>query len=134
MWRIVLVGFALVLIAASATIVGTEAHALLAPPALLDCASGTVVKIKHQHCKRQKVCDYFAPASSCSNPPCCKKWHFEKNCGMGNGASPGTPTEDSKCPPITVYVPGKGCVCPKGGVYQPSPGGGGGACVVLTPQ
>jgi hypothetical protein len=26
------------------------------------------------------VCDYFAPATWCSSPPCCKKWHFEKYC------------------------------------------------------
>jgi hypothetical protein len=33
-----------------------------------------------KRCKTVKVCDYYAPASSCSHPPCCKRWHLERVC------------------------------------------------------
>ena len=38
-----------------------------------------VIKV-HKHCTKVFVCDYFAPATSCSAPPCCKKGHWEKSC------------------------------------------------------
>jgi hypothetical protein len=38
-----------------------------------------IVKV-HKHCTKVFVCDYFAPATSCSVPPCCKKGHWEKSC------------------------------------------------------
>ncbi|MGE5261257.1 MAG: hypothetical protein ACM3MH_10330 [Actinomycetota bacterium] len=38
-----------------------------------------IVKV-HKHCTKVFVCDYFAPATSCSVPPCCKKGHWEKTC------------------------------------------------------
>jgi hypothetical protein len=83
MWMIVPGRFALVLITGAAIVIATQAHALLAlrpGGELPDRASGIVIKIKKEKCEKEKVCDYFAPASSCSNPPCCKRWHFEKNC------------------------------------------------------
>jgi hypothetical protein len=38
-----------------------------------------IVKV-HKHCTKVFVCEYFAPATSCSPPPCCKKGHWEKSC------------------------------------------------------
>jgi hypothetical protein len=43
--------------------------------------SSLVMQVKSEHkCKWKRVCDYFAPATSCSHPPCCKKSHREKVC------------------------------------------------------
>jgi hypothetical protein len=39
-----------------------------------------VKKDEKRNCTKLMVCDYFAPATWCSSPPCCKKWHFEKYC------------------------------------------------------
>src|SRR5262249_43366673 len=46
--------------------------------------SSLLVKV-HKHCKKVFVCDYFAPATSCSTPPCCQKGHREKDCGQDDG-------------------------------------------------
>ena len=46
--------------------------------------SSLIVKV-HKHCRKVFVCDYFAPATSCSTPPCCKKGHREKDCGPDDG-------------------------------------------------
>ena len=43
--------------------------------------SSLVIQVKSHHkCEWKRVCDYFAPATSCSHPPCCKKSHHEKVC------------------------------------------------------
>lgn len=39
-----------------------------------------IVKVHKKHCIKVFACDYFAPATSCSTPPCCKKGHWEKSC------------------------------------------------------
>ena len=57
-----------------------------------DLASGLIVEIKSKKkCKKVFVCDFFAPASSCANPPCCKKGHKEKDCEPADGAPATTP-------------------------------------------
>jgi hypothetical protein len=43
-------------------------------------SAGLLLKVTKKHCERVFVCDYFAPATSCSTPPCCKKGHHEKHC------------------------------------------------------
>ena len=43
--------------------------------------SSLILQVKsEQKCKWKRVCDYFAPDTSCSHPPCCKKSHHEKVC------------------------------------------------------
>jgi hypothetical protein len=108
MWRTVLGCLALILTAAVSLGVETEARAWLAvSPAighLAGRASDILVKVKHEKCTKEKVCDYFAPATSCSNPPCCKRWHLEKNCeatnqgGAGSTQQSGTSGESSPPP------------------------------------
>ena len=49
----------------------------------LDSHGTKVLQIKKEDkskCTKLMVCDHFAPATWCSAPPCCKKWHFEKYC------------------------------------------------------
>jgi len=62
--------------------------------------SSLIVKANSKkHCQKVFVCYYFAPATSCSSPPCCKKGHKEcaenapesSNSGA-NGPSGGSPT------------------------------------------
>ena len=67
---------------------------------------GLVLKVSKKHCQRVFVCDYFAPATSCSVPPCCKKGHWEKNCekkakSKSGESTPSNPTlEKHTCYPI----------------------------------
>ena len=67
--------------------------------------AGLVLKVSKKQCQRVFVCDYFAPATSCSVPPCCKKGHWEKNCEkkgkskIGESA-PSNPTSEHTCYPI----------------------------------
>jgi hypothetical protein len=49
-------------------------------PHSLQNATDSPVLLIRKKCKKVMVCDYFAPATSCSAPPCCKKWHKEKVC------------------------------------------------------
>jgi len=64
-------------------------------------STGFVVKVAKKHCPRVFVCDYFAPASSCSAPPCCKRGHWEKNCEKASKDDPSnTPSKASDPSPM----------------------------------
>jgi hypothetical protein len=55
--------------------------------------SSLVIQVKSEHkCEWKRVCDYFAPATSCSHPPCCKKSHHEKVCEETQSDKGTTPT------------------------------------------
>ena len=103
---------------ASASLAGSgerESYVGLRDPA----NSSLVIPVKSKHeCKWKRVCDYFAPATSCSHPPCCKKSHHEKVCEEGpsekqkskDQANPG----ERSCPPgyIVLDKPNKyGAFC-----------------------
>ena len=81
------------------------------PPSLRELTdSSLVLKIKSQHkCKLKRVCDYFAPATSCSHPPCCKRSHFEKVCEELPKPAP----VEEKCQGGMVGKP-PNCECPDG--------------------
>ena len=60
--------------------------------------SSLVLQVKSEHrCKWKRVCDYFAPATSCSHPPCCKKSHHEKVC-EDTTSDKGTPPAPAPAP------------------------------------
>ena len=64
--------------------------------------SSLVIQVKSEHkCKWTRVCDYFAPETSCSHPPCCKKSHHEKVC-EDTTSDKGTP---QTCPDGMVGTP-----------------------------
>ena len=50
------------------------------PQSLHQLMESSVLQVKKNRCKKYMVCDYWAPATSCSQPPCCKKWRTEKVC------------------------------------------------------
>jgi hypothetical protein len=93
---LLLVALALVALALAGT--ATSASALAA---LLGMSSdsagpppGLIVKIKKtKNCTVVFVCDFFNPATSCANPPCCKKGHTEKECKPA-GAPATTPAPE----------------------------------------
>jgi len=69
--------------------------------------SSLILQVKsEQKCKWKRVCDYFAPESSCSHPPCCKKSHHEKVC-EDTTSDKGT---SQTCPDGMVGTP-PNCVC-----------------------
>ncbi len=69
--------------------------------------SSLILQVKsEQKCKWKRVCDYFAPESSCSHPPCCKKSHHEKVC-EDTTSDKGT---SQACPDGMVGTP-PNCVC-----------------------
>lgn len=69
--------------------------------------SSLILQVKSEHkCKWKRVCDYFAPESSCSHPPCCKKSHHEKVC-EDTTSDKGT---SQSCPNGTVGTP-PNCKC-----------------------
>jgi len=64
--------------------------------------SSLFIQVKSEHkCKWTRVCDYFAPAESCSHPPCCKKSHHEKVC-QNTTSDKSTP---QNCPDGMVGTP-----------------------------
>ena len=64
-------------------------------------STGLVLKAAKKHCQRVFVCDYFAPATSCSTPPCCKKGHWEKNCEKTSKGNPSNnPSKASDSSPM----------------------------------
>ena len=64
--------------------------------------SSLILQVKSEHkCKWTRVCDYFAPQTSCSHPPCCKKSHHEKVC-EDTTSDKGTP---QTCPDGMVGTP-----------------------------
>ena len=89
---------ALALVALALAGTATSASALAA---LLGMSSdsagpppGLIVKIKKtKNCTVVFVCDFFNPATSCANPPCCKKGHTEKECKPA-GAPATTPAPE----------------------------------------
>ena len=69
--------------------------------------SSLILQVKSEHkCKWKRVCDYFAPETSCSHPPCCKKSHHEKVC-EDTTSDKGTP---QTCPDGMVGTP-PNCQC-----------------------
>ena len=61
------------------------------------------------HCEKIFECDYFAPNTSCSTPPCCKKGHWEcANDGGNTANAPETPKETPKAEPSKQYCEGYG--------------------------
>jgi len=47
---------------------------------LHDFGGHQALQVKKKQCVKIFDCEYYAPASYCSNPPCCKKGHWEKVC------------------------------------------------------
>jgi hypothetical protein len=68
-------------------------------------SASLVLKVAKKSCQRVFVCDYFAPATSCSAPPCCTKGHWEKNCETKPTGKPSTPStlKDHPCYPTCQY-------------------------------
>src|ERR1043166_1554677 len=67
----------------------------------------------HKHCKDKVFsCDYFAPKTSCSTPPCCKKGHWEcpnkDSGGTSSSGTPETPAEKQQKLSCQVLEPGQG--------------------------
>jgi hypothetical protein len=56
--------------------------------ASLSSGSTSLLTTAKTRCEKVFVCDYFAPATSCSAPPCCKKGHWEKNCEKQSQGNP----------------------------------------------
>ena len=102
--------FAFVLVAALQVSIDLPAHADAWLSGSIDRGhsaawGGLVLKVSKKHCQRVFVCDYFAPATSCSVPPCCKKGHWEKNCekkgkSKTGESAPSNPTSEHTCYPI----------------------------------
>jgi hypothetical protein len=71
--------------------------------------SSLVIQVKSDHkCKWTRVCDYFAPATSCSHPPCCKKSHHEKVCEETDKGTPPTPPPAPKKSACFITKAGQG--------------------------
>jgi hypothetical protein len=65
-------------------LVGTG-HALPAgggklPQSLQKLMGNYVIQVKKKKCVKIFECEYYAPATACSQPPCCKKGHWYKEC------------------------------------------------------
>jgi hypothetical protein len=74
-----------------------------------------------KHCKNKVfACDYFAPQTSCSAPPCCKKGHWECANKESDGSSPPPPPATPATPPEKP----KKLSCQ---ILEPGQGAGGGA-------
>jgi hypothetical protein len=66
--------------------------------------SDLITKIKKKkHCTVEFVCDFFNPAASCANPPCCKKGHIEKDCEPVEKAPTTTPAPTPAPEPETGH-------------------------------
>jgi hypothetical protein len=63
------------------------------------------VKKKKNKCIKVFECDYFAPATACSTPPCCKKGHWEKNCDVDKAQAPAGNTAQAPAPEKTEDKP-----------------------------
>ena len=82
------------IVIACAVAAAMSANALAAPFGMsgdhADRSSGLIIEIKKKkNCTVAFVCDFFNPATSCANPPCCKKGHTEKECEPA-GQTPNT--------------------------------------------
>jgi hypothetical protein len=76
-----------------------------------------VLQVKKKNkCIKVFECDYFAPATACSTPPCCKKGHWEKNCENAKTQQPDQKTEEPQ--KQTQQPPQK---TPKSDCSQPVP-------------
>lgn len=54
------------------------------------------VKKKKNNCIKVFECDFFAPNTACTTPPCCKKGHWEKNCDDKNVQAPAPEKTEDK--------------------------------------
>jgi hypothetical protein len=81
-----------------------------------DRSSGLIIEIKKKkNCTVVFVCDFFNPATSCANPPCCKKGHTEKECEPV-GQAPDTTTP----PPAPEPTAGQCNLCTNKGECSPA--------------
>ena len=97
-----------------------------------------LVLLAKDECRLKVKCDGYAPANTCRNPPCCKKWHLEKVCqpkdsGQSSeskktpdgGATPDPPKPQPTemktliCP-VGMIGEKPNCQCPPGAKLQPT--------------
>jgi hypothetical protein len=50
------------------------------PQSLQKLMDNYVIQVKKKKCTKIFECEYYAPATACSQPPCCKKGHWYKVC------------------------------------------------------